>query len=125
MPKSDDGTLTDNSPAMRWSNLLNEASIKLQQPYKSLHLFSEMLSDAGFTDIVDMRFKWPSNHWPKERKYKELGVWNNENIAIALESLTVAPFTRALGWSIEDVHVLLSSVRRDLNDPRIHAYWPM
>lgn len=125
MMKSDDGTLSEDRPIMTWSKLLNESSIKLQQAYQKIDEFKDIMSKAGFTEIVDTRFKWPSNHWPKDKKYKELGVWNNENIAIALESLTIAPFTRAHGWSIEDVQVFLTEVRKDLNNPRIHGYWPM
>jgi SAM-dependent methyltransferase len=125
MMKSDDGTLGDDSAIMKWSNLLNEASVKLQQAYKKIDEFKDMMAEAGFTEIVDRRFKWPTNHWPKDKKYKELGVWNNENIAIALESLTIAPFTRAHGWSVEEVHIFLSSVRKDLNNPKIHGYWPI
>lgn len=125
MMKSDDGTLPDDGPIMTWSKLLNESSIKLQQAYQKIDEFKDIMSKAGFIEIVDTRFKWPSNHWPKDKKYKELGVWNNENIAIALESLTIAPFTRAHGWSIEDIQVFLTEVRKDLNNPRIHGYWPM
>ncbi|KAI1071379.1 hypothetical protein LB507_011687, partial [Fusarium sp. FIESC RH6] len=125
MMKSDDGTLRDDSAIMEWSNLLNEASIKLKQPYEKINKFADMMAKAGFTEIVYMRFKWPTNHWPKDKKYKELGVWNNANITAALEALTVAPFTKAHGWSIEEVQVFLSSVRKDLNDPKIHGYWPI
>lgn len=28
------------------------------------------------------------------------------------------------GWTREEVDVLLVDVRRDINDGRIHAYWP-
>jgi hypothetical protein len=125
MMKSDDGTLSEDGPIMTWSKLLNESSIKLQQAYQKIDGFKDIMAEAGFTDIVDSRFKWPTNHWPKDKKYKELGVWNNENVAIGLESLTIAPFTRAHGWSIEDIQVFLTEVRKDLNNPRIHGYWPM
>ncbi|KAI8710481.1 hypothetical protein NCS52_01565100 [Fusarium sp. LHS14.1] len=83
------------------------------------------MAEVGFTNIVATRFKWPINRWAKDKKYKELGAWNNENTSIALESLTMAPFTRGLGWSSEEVNVFLPKVRNDLNDPKIHAYWPI
>jgi len=125
MARSDDGTLKPDSAITKWCKLLDEASVKLQQPYQSLHLFKDILSEAGFTEIVDMRFKWPINHWPKDKKYKELGVWHNENAANALESVTMAPITRAFGWTVDEVQVLLANVRKELNDTKIHGYWPM
>jgi hypothetical protein len=83
------------------------------------------MGKVGFTNIVETRFKWPSNCWPKDKKYKGLGAWNNENTRLVLESVTFAPLTRGLDWTIEEVNVLLANVRKELNDPNIHAYWPM
>ncbi|CAG7562055.1 unnamed protein product [Fusarium equiseti] len=125
MARSDDGTLKPDSAITKWCKLLVEASVKLKQPYQSLHLFKDILSEAGFTEIVDMRFKWPINHWPKDKKYKELGVWHHENAANALESVTMAPITRAFGWTVDEVQVLLANVRKELNDTKIHGYWPI
>lgn len=47
-----------------------------------------------------------------------------------LGAVTLAVFTRpesenGLGWSNEEVQVLLAGVRKDLRDTNIHAYWPM
>ncbi|KAF4448378.1 hypothetical protein F53441_8186 [Fusarium austroafricanum] len=123
--KSDDGTLTKDCPIMKWSNLLNEASVKLQLPYAQLDAFKGMMAEVGFTEIVDRRFKWPTNPWPKEKKFKDLGYWNRENALVGLEGLTMAPFTRALGWSSEEVNVFLSEVRKDVNNTKIHGYWPI
>ena len=39
MMKSDDGTLRDDSAIMKWSNLLNEASVQLKQPYNKIDEF--------------------------------------------------------------------------------------
>lgn len=81
--------------------------------------------DAGFTDIVDTRFKWPTNRWPKDQKHKDLGTWNDENSGVALESLTMAPFTRVHGWTRDEVTIFLAEARQELNNPAIHAYSPM
>ncbi|KAJ0337608.1 hypothetical protein COL922a_006601 [Colletotrichum nupharicola] len=84
-----------------------------------------VMEDVGFVDVKMSLFKWPSNTWPKDPKYKELGDWNNENINNGFVAITMAPFTRALGWTKEEVHVFLPGVRKDLNDKSIHAYWPV
>ncbi|SPJ83519.1 related to methyltransferase [Fusarium torulosum] len=123
--KSDDGTLTEAHALSKWCSLLREAAAKLGRPYIPTKELKEIMDKVGFTNIVETRFKWPSNCWPKDKKYKELGAWNNENTNLVLESITFAPLTRGLDWTIEEVNVLLVNVRKELNDPNIHAYWPI
>ncbi|KAK7430965.1 hypothetical protein QQZ08_002494 [Neonectria magnoliae] len=121
----DDGTLTEDHTLFKWCNLLDEAAVKLQRSFERTNRFKDIMAEAGFVDVVETRFKWPTNRWPKERKYKELGAWNNENASLALEALTMAPFTRSLGWSREEVELFLIDLRNDFNDRTIHAYWPI
>ncbi|KAF4993762.1 hypothetical protein FGRMN_6236 [Fusarium graminum] len=83
------------------------------------------MEDAGFTDIVDTRFKWPTNPWPKDKKHKELGTWNNCNNSGAIESLTMASFSRAHEWSRDEITLFLMDVRKELSDSKIHAYNPI
>lgn len=47
------------------------------------------------------------------------------NIGGGLEGLSLALLTRGLGWDKERVLAYLTAVRKDLYDPKIHAYWPM
>lgn len=122
---SDDGTLNEDTTLYKWCRLLDEAATKFNCPFERTTKFKDMLQEIGFVDIVETRFKWPTNRWPKDKKYKELGAWNNENASTAIEALTMAPFTRGLGWSREQVEVFLIDLRKDWNDPKIHAYWPM
>lgn len=39
-----------------------------------------------------------------------------------LEGFSIGPFTRMLGWSFEELQVLLAGVRKELKDPNIHVY---
>ena len=38
----------------------------------ALH-YQQQLEDAGFTDIGTVRERWPTNHWPRDKKYKQIG----------------------------------------------------
>lgn len=122
---SDDGSLTEQHALYKWSRLLKDASVKFGRPFMAFEIMSECMADVGFADMADRRFKWPTNHWPRDKRHKELGAWNNENSSVALESVTLAPFTRAHGRTREEVTVMLADVRKNLNDAGIHAYWPM
>ncbi|KAI8272847.1 Secondary metabolism regulator LAE1 [Colletotrichum sp. SAR11_57] len=57
--------------------------------------------------------------------YKLLGEWTEENFMEGIEAWTLAPLTRALEWTREEVLVFLTQVRKELRDRSIHAYLPM
>ncbi|KAH7128856.1 S-adenosyl-L-methionine-dependent methyltransferase [Dactylonectria macrodidyma] len=122
---SDDETLTEDHSLWKWTRLLFDALEKLGLPCIEPGKLKDILTKTGFTNVTETRFKWPSNGWPKDKKHKELGVWNNENFQSVLEAVSLAPFTRAQGWTPEEVTVFLVNVRKELNDPKIHAYWPI
>lgn len=57
-----------------------------------------------------------------------IGIWNQENMVSGLPAMSYAVFTRpksegGLGWSRDEVEVLLAGVRKDMRNTNIHAYW--
>lgn len=36
--------------------------------------FKAQMEAAGFVNVTETVYKWPSNRWPKEKKFKELGT---------------------------------------------------
>jgi len=105
--------------------LLGEAAAGMKHPFVDLNTIKPMLVEAGFEDVVEYHFKWPSNTWPRDPKFKSIGAWNHENILAGLQGFLMAALTRGLGWSSEEVDVLAAHARRDMKDKSIHAYWPM
>lgn len=121
----DDGTLTEDSALWRWMLLVMEGMDKLGRPVKAAQQWKEIMEGVGFEDVVETVFKWPTNRWPRAKSFKNLGMWSLANMDQALEAATLAPLTRTLGWSKEEVMVLVSQARRVLRDPTVHGYWPM
>lgn len=122
---SDDGTLKEGSAIHKWVNLLLEGTRAIGRPFDGAFKYKEQLEAQGFINVHEEVFKWPQNRWPKDKKYKELGIWTLENISTALHGLSAAVFTRVLQWSNEELDVLLAQVRNELKDTNIHSYWPM
>jgi hypothetical protein len=44
------------------------------------------------------------------------------NYLEGVEGFTLAAFTRALSWSLEDVQVLLAQIRREWTNRSMHGY---
>jgi hypothetical protein len=42
-----------------------------------------------------------------------------------IEGFSMAPFTRILGWSKEEVEKFLVAVKEEIKQNSIHAYWNM
>ncbi|KAK1516462.1 methyltransferase domain-containing protein [Colletotrichum abscissum] len=125
VPVSDDGTLTEETSLMKSVRLCCEAIAKLGVPYEHFSRFEGVLKEIGFEDVHIQRFKWPTNSWPKDKKHKEIGIWNYENFAPNWEGFLMAPLTRALDWTKEEVIILAMEARKDFANRNIHAYYNM
>lgn len=120
----DDDTMPPTCALARHCDYLSEAMDKMGRPLKgTVQGYKKLMEETGFVDIVEVVHKWPTNRWPKDPALKELGMWNMENSLEATQASAMAPFTRALGWSMEEVEVFLTEVRKDIQNPNIHAYW--
>lgn len=70
---SDDDSLPKDSALYRWGCLINEGFRRNGSPIDSVLNYQQQLADAGFVDIQIVKEKWPSNRWPRDSKYKQLG----------------------------------------------------
>ncbi|KAK4449055.1 S-adenosyl-L-methionine-dependent methyltransferase [Podospora aff. communis PSN243] len=122
---SDDGTLKEEHAASKWVNHLMEGCKAIGRPFDGAIKYKEQMEAQGFINVQQVVFKWPQNRWPKDKRHKELGIWTLENISSGLHGLSSAVFTRVLGWSPEELEVLLAEVRNDIKNTKIHAYWPI
>jgi hypothetical protein len=84
---------------------------------------AQMMADAGFVDIMRVPFKWPINRWPVGSKYKQLGDWTELNFSVGMEAMSLALFTRFLGWSREEVLEMVPYVINEWRDRRRHGYF--
>ncbi|KAG2162524.1 hypothetical protein VTO58DRAFT_105981 [Aureobasidium pullulans] len=124
--RSVDDTL-DGTSLEKWGILMCEAARKLGRPMGTevSEKYREWMEAAGFVDIQEQHFMWPSNPWPKDKYMKELGNWNMINILDGLEGFCLALMTRGLGWRKEEVDVFVAKVSSDVKNRGIHAYYPM
>ncbi|KAK0382328.1 methyltransferase domain-containing protein [Colletotrichum limetticola] len=125
IPLSDDGTLTEECTLKKSFSLWSEAIATLGSPFEKFNRLEGVLAEVGFEDVRVERFKWPTNSWPKDPKFRELGIWNHENIAPHLEGMFMARITRGLKWTEQEVHELAVKARKDFDDTSIHAYFQM
>ncbi|KAG0132774.1 S-adenosyl-L-methionine-dependent methyltransferase [Tuber indicum] len=119
---SDDGTLPPDSALARWSRLLHQAADIYGRSIVVASKLAGWMENAGFVNVTNRCFKLPNNAWPKNSRMKEVGMHQMVNFLDGLEALTMALFTRALGWTPDDVKTFLVEVEKDIKNKNIHSY---
>ncbi|KAL3292498.1 methyltransferase domain-containing protein [Colletotrichum asianum] len=124
-PFSDDNTFPKDSAFARMAVLLKEAAAKMGRPWFDLPSLKTIMLEVGFVDVRLKLHKWPINDWPKNQRYKNIGTWTYDNVTNGLEAMVMAPYTRALEWTRNEVNIFLIDVRKDLKNRHFHAYYPV
>jgi len=117
---SEDGTLKPDSYLLKQVGLTQEACRKIQREPCPGPLLEGWVREAGFSDVTHKSFKMPLGMWPQDKKLKEVGMCNLLQYLDGVDSFVMAPFTRVLKWTREEVEVFLVGVRQEAKDPRIH-----
>ncbi|KAJ5630483.1 uncharacterized protein N7484_010583 [Penicillium longicatenatum] len=120
--RSDDDSLRLAPTLCEFLGRLHEASEAFHRPMNIAEGHRQRLVEAGFKDVRDEVYKVPSSMWPKDPIQKQIGRYNLCSLLMAVESYSLALFTRVLGWSNIQTQVFLAGVRRDLNNPEVHTY---
>ncbi|KAH0558736.1 hypothetical protein GP486_004618 [Trichoglossum hirsutum] len=122
-PYSSDGTLKPDSAYLKQHQITLHACDQIGRDASPGEKLFSRLKAAGFQNLIHQVFKLPMGPWAKNSKLKELGAFNLLQYLEGVEGFTLAPFTRVLGWTPQEVQVFLVDVRRDCRDPKIHAQY--
>jgi ubiquinone/menaquinone biosynthesis C-methylase UbiE len=70
---SDDSTLPQDSALVKWGQYIEEAFERMGRPFLRIGKFKEYLEEAGFVNVHSEMVKRPTNDWPKDPRWKEIG----------------------------------------------------
>ncbi|PVH73172.1 hypothetical protein DL98DRAFT_608450 [Cadophora sp. DSE1049] len=119
--RCDDNTMGSNID--EWGRSVVGSTAQMGLAVNSARSYKRQLIAVGFEDVQELVYNWPMNRWPKNPRMKELGTRKNENMRGDLSGLSVAIFTRVLGWIPEATELFLDEVKREMNDMNMHTYF--
>lgn len=108
-----------------WNEKLVLAAKAIHRDLLCASKFKQYFADAGFEDIVETRFAWPINSWPRRKEDKILGLYHMTNMLDGIHGMSSRAMTKGLGMTTQEVELLLVDVRKDLKTRSIHGYYPM
>jgi hypothetical protein len=109
----------------RWQHFIKEGTHALGRDFEKVPRSNSYFERVGFVDIVEKQFSWPIGSWANYPRMKMIGAWVKEDVLSDLHGKSAAVLTRGLGMSSEEVEILLTEVRSDINSNWLHAYIPM
>ena len=122
----DDNSVPQDSYIQKWTANQEEGIAKLGL---SLRISGEFLKSkmeaSGFVNVTVRTFKCPVGTWPADRRLREVGAFQLVAMLDGLQGLTIALWTRFLGWGEQEIEVFLAKLRGDWRNPKIHSYWPV
>jgi ubiquinone/menaquinone biosynthesis C-methylase UbiE len=108
----------------KWGKKCVEAGIKVGREWTNAVHYKRWMEEIGFEDVKEKVFEVATSPWPKGVRQKELGMWFQADLLDVLSS-SLPLFTRVLGWTREEIELLLVDARNDVKNKGIHSYMPM
>ncbi len=59
-------------------------------------VMKDLITQAGFVDVVETKYKWPIGPWSNDQRLKDLGRWNMNHWENGLEGWTMRFCTKYL-----------------------------
>ena len=99
VPRSDDGSIQPGDMWDECGKLAIECGERFGKTFRIQEKMKDLISKAGFVDVVETKYKWPLGAWSTDQKLKDLGRWNLHHWNEGLEGWTMALLTRVMGVS--------------------------
>ena len=120
-PRSVDETL--KGTALQHFMLLLVVAARLnERPLNCAKDNEGWMKDVGFENVERRTYRWPQNDWPKMPN-KKIGQVAFLILNDWLEGLCMALFRRVYEMPEDWIRQYCNAVRKDLGDPKIHAYF--
>ncbi|KAH7171324.1 S-adenosyl-L-methionine-dependent methyltransferase [Dactylonectria macrodidyma] len=109
----------------QWRDLFFAAGDKINRTFKIARdgQMEAKMRAAGFVDVRHRQWKVPIGGWPRDPKLKRVGHYNGMFIDQSLDGFAVFPIGEILGWTFEEVTLLVTQMRRAIKDPKALPYY--
>ena len=99
-PVTDDDSVPPDHFYNTWGRMVEGLGERWGKSFRIWKESREKLVEAGFTDVVERKFKWPIGGWSTDPKLKELGMWNQLRMMDGVEGFMLRLLTGPGGVSV-------------------------
>ncbi|RSL39084.1 hypothetical protein CEP54_016372 [Fusarium duplospermum] len=112
-------SVAENKTFTQWANLFYDAGDKIGRTFRVCDgILEESAEKAGFEKIMHKKYTIPLAGWPKDPRLKRQGYFVGLFMDMSVDGFAVYPIGQILGWSFEEVQVLVAQMRAILRNPK-------
>ncbi|KAM0496725.1 hypothetical protein ACHAP8_007307 [Fusarium lateritium] len=113
------GSVAENETFRQWAQLFYDAGDRVGRTFNITNgLMQDSAREAGFEDIVHKVHTIPLGDWPKDTRRKRQGQFVGLYMDLSLDGFALYPIGQILGWSREEVEVLVAKMRAIIRNPK-------
>ena len=124
LPHCLDGTMSPDWPIYRYWSTVIEGLKNLGIDFLSTTTLADRMRNAGFTNVTERVFNVPLGTWPRNKVLKMVGLYWRTVLLDGTYAIAIAPLTRGLNYTKEDVELFIIDVRKAYMDLSVHSYMP-
>ncbi|GAP83985.2 putative methyltransferase domain-containing protein [Rosellinia necatrix] len=109
------------SALYRWNELLMEGLRRIGRSWSNVVHYYSYFEEAGFENIVERRFYWPTSPWAKGKYFKTVAMYFQEDMISGLEAISMKVL-QATGMTSDEILAFCEEVKADFRDTNLHAY---
>ncbi|KAI1171452.1 S-adenosyl-L-methionine-dependent methyltransferase [Nemania sp. FL0916] len=109
------------SALYRWNELMMEGLRKIGRSWSNVINYPRYFEEAGFENITEKRFYWPTSPWAKGKYFKTVAMYFQEDMISGLDGISMKVL-QATGMTPKEIHDFCEEVREDFVNTELHAY---
>jgi hypothetical protein len=110
----------------QWNALFQKAGEKMGRTFEIARQLKQSITEAGYVDVVERKWKVPIGGWSSDPKLKRVGLFTLMFLEESLEGFALYMLKEVMGWEYTEIQVLVGKMRQGLRDWRLyHPYYEM
>jgi len=83
------------------------------------------MKQAGFINVTRLDFKLPIGPWHRDEQLRQAGLFSLVMLLEGIHGLCVKVFIDLLGYTEDQLEILLMECRQEIKTKSVHSYWPV
>lgn len=108
----------------KWSYLALAGAAAKGRDLEASRKYKDYMIEAGFVDVVEIKFKGTGNPWPTTEPERTIGEYSLVSGAEVVRTVSEKLLGEGLGLPENMINTIVAQAQKDVFDTNVHFWWP-